>query len=698
MTLSFPKSFRACSIAASLIFSFHLAPGRASGSAQAPAPGIATKTQDQAVADGSTRALNGSEPGQPTAPKPATAITLARLPQPLPASLTQGVDVDARSAEVLAHLSEVLRFYRLMAIPVQKIGEPSDVLYSEQARTAATEVAQLAFQAARDEAGLLARVPGAPPAKAPVTDSQGESQKLESAQISAAHRIASLAQQQAAIDAQMAKARGAQRAALEQQLENVQGEIELNNAMAEALGKVAGVSSASSNSALQHEIDQLQHSAPELMAKDVKPVSNTIENLGPARDSGLTSLAAVLFQLLTADHAIDQRVAEAEKLHEQALAMRAPLFKILRATLDAGQSMQPGTAASGPIDSQPVQKTTADPAATKKRFDQLTDAFNAISNVSIPMSQEVLLLEQTRTNLLSWQATVHSERSSVTRYLLLRVIVILAALGLIFVLNEIARRAVTKYVQDIRRRRQFLVIRRTLAGFLTGIVLLFGFVTQFSSLATFAGFITAGIAVGLQTILLSVAAYFFIVGRYGVRVGDRITVAGVTGDVIDVGLVRFYMIELTGTGTELHPTGRVAVFANSILFQAGTPLYKQMPGTEYAWHELTVKLKPDTPYQEASQAVLTAVLGVYGGYKARIEQQHRLVESWMDTPVESPQVESRLQLADGLQYAVLYPVEIREAAMTDEKVVQSILQLMSSHQAVKAAMDGPPAVRAIVKG
>ena len=82
-----------------------------------------------------------------------------------------------------------------------------------------------------------------------------------------------------------------------------------------------------------------------------------------------------------------------------------------------------------------------------------------------------------------------------------------------------------------------MLVRRTVLGFLGGMVVIFGFVTQFSSLATFAGFITAGIAVGLQTILLSVAAYFFIIGRYGVRVGDRISVAGVTGDVVEVGLV-----------------------------------------------------------------------------------------------------------------------------------------------------------------
>ena len=162
--------------------------------------------------------------------------------------------------------------------------------------------------------------------------------------------------------------------------------------------------------------------------------------------------------------------------------------------------------------------------------------------------------------------------------------------------------------QQIRSRsassRQLLLLRRTVVGFLSAIVLLFGFVTQFNSLATFARFITAGIAVGLQTILLSVAAYFFIIGRYGIKVGKRITIPPVTGEVIEVGLVRFYMMELAGNGAELNPTGRVAVVSNAVLFQAGTPLYKQIPGTEYAWHELIVKLSEAADYKMASRMIL----------------------------------------------------------------------------------------------
>src|SRR6185437_5347083 len=170
---------------------------------------------------------------------------------------------------------------------------------------------------------------------------------------------------------------------------------------------------------------------------------------------------------------------ETEKLHDQAAELRTPLLNILRATMDAGQRIQsdPGTGASI--------------SDTRKRYDELTDAFTAISKVSIPVSQEVLLLDQVRATLQSWRAAVDTERKTVIRSLLMKVIFIAIALAILFVLNELARRTIVR-VHDIRRRRQLTLVRRMVTGFFTGIVVLFGFVTQFNSLATFAGFITAG--------------------------------------------------------------------------------------------------------------------------------------------------------------------------------------------------------------
>ena len=640
------------------------------------------------VPAGSIKTANGSEPGQPTAPKPATAAHLAALPEPLPASLTQGINVEERSKAILAHLSEIIRFYRMTVTPVQKIGEPSDVLYAEQAQAAATQISQLAFQSARDEAALLARIKSAS-AKGSEAAAPGEAQKLREAQVHVQQQIQDLETKAEDLKTQLQKATRKTREGLEQQLEITNGQLELAKAESDALVKVSGVSTAQTNSGLQANIDKLQHAVPEVIDTKIKPVTNTVESIGSLRDSGVVTQAQALFQLLSTRRGIDDRIGEVKKLHAQALELRTPLVNVLRATVQQGQKLQQGNGGDA--------NDATQNQSSKKQYDQLTDAFKTIAGVSIPVSQEILVLEQAEGNLISWRAAADAERSSIIHELLLRVVFIAIALMLVFGAGELWRRGATRYVQDIRHRRQLLVVRRVVIGFLSGLVLIFGFVTQFGSMATFAGLITAGIAVCLQTLLLSVAAYFFIIGRWGVRVGERITVAGVTGEVIDVSLVRFYLMELAGAGAQLHPTGRIAVFANSVLFQTGTPLYKQIPGTSYAWHSLAIKLKPGADYRAAIQDVREAVQKIYATYKDRMERQYASTELWMDTTMPRPGIEMKMDLSDGLRFVVLYPVPFSDSADIDQQYAQSVVDLMNRDQKMAAAIDGPPTLQAVEK-
>jgi len=229
-------------------------------------------------------------------------------------------------------------------------------------------------------------------------------------------------------------------------------------------------------------------------------------------------------------------------------------------------------------------------------------------------------------------------------------------------------------------------------------VLTLGFVSEFSSLATFAGFITAGIAVGLQAVLLSVAAYFFIIGRYGIRVGDRISIAGITGDVVDIGLVRLYLMELAGTGLDFHPTGRIVVFSNAVLFQAGTPLYKQIPGTEYTWHEVAVLIAPDGDHRLAQSRLLAAVEAACAPGQEAIAQQHATMERHADFQLEAPRPEARLQFVDaGLELRIRYPVPLRQTSSLDEAMTRSILELWATDPALKGAVAGMPRIRSAVK-
>ncbi len=652
-----------------------------------PASGGSETAQAKAVAVAGARTVDAAA---------ALQAQIAKLP---PITGTD-INVPKRSGEVLQHLNGILHLYRTAQMPVQKVGEPSDVLYAEQSSAQALAIAQVAFQAAKNEATLLGKIPGGGngsktntvPAPADVLS---EAQRLIALQAQAQARLASLQAQGTALQAQMATARRADLPTLQQQEGQVEGGIELQKAMVEALDKVASFSTAQTQTGLAGDIDRLQRSAPELLTTGTKPPTPPLlSNLAAVHEAGVTTQAETLFSLLSSVSTIDNQIKAIDALRSQADDLRTPFTKVLRSTVQQGQALTQQA-----VNLQATATTDAqDLASTRKQFDSLTSVFEVLADATMPLSQEIVLLENARGTLTTWRTAVSEEEHSILRDLLIRVVVIAILLGLLGLASKLWSQATVKYVSDLRRRRQLLFVRRAVIGFLSGLVILFGFVTQFSSLATFAGFISAGIAVGLQSILLSVAAYFFIVGRYGVRVGDRITVAGVTGDVIEVGLVRFYMMELVGTGTELHSTGRVAVFANSILFQTGTPLYKQMPGTEYAWHELTAKLNGTADVPAVTKALLQVVNDVYGGYRERIQAQHRDVEGWVGTALPAPDVESRLELADGgLQFAVLFPVELGSAGTTDQKIAEEVMQAIEKDGPLKAGLPALPVIKAAVK-
>ena len=135
------------------------------------------------------------------------------------------------------------------------------------------------------------------------------------------------------------------------------------------------------------------------------------------------------------------------------------------------------------------------------------------------------------------------------------------------------RRITVNYAHDANRRRMFLVVQRTLIWLAIVLVIAFAFAPELSSLATFLGLLTAGVAVALQNVILAVVGYFLLVGKLGIRVGDRLRISGVTGDVIDVGLLQFQLREVDQDNEQL--TGNVATFSNSFVFVSpATGLFK----------------------------------------------------------------------------------------------------------------------------
>lgn len=612
------------------------------------------------------------------------------------AAAPQAPEVDR--AAILNHLNAAIGWYRHLASLDSTAGQPSDALYLQNARASASQALQLAFQSAQAEAALATKDQNGKAAFGATsgndTGPPDQRQGISKAIAETTDRINQTQSQLDDVNKQLDSARAKQRQQLLSQRAGLQDQLDLDKMILDALQKVASVGAYNENSAtgLAGEINQLKHSVPEVFAaapatKGAPPPAAQSSKSTRAEDSGLFGQTTILFGQVRDIHDVNQLMSETTRLRSTAEKLDAPLRDSLRNLIQQGRDLA----------NQPMASDPAAAALRRQDFSSLIAQFKAISAAAIPLRQEIILLDECHGDLLEWRNSIDAEYDRVLRSLLMRVGAILVALAFVFFLSEIWRRGTYRYIHEPRRRRQLMLVRRVVIGLLMFIVISLGFISQFSSLATFAGFLTAGIAVALQTVILSVAAYFFLIGRYGVRVGDRITVGGVTGDVIDVGLVRLYMLELSGTGIDLYPTGRVVVFSNFVMFQAA-PFFKQLPGTAYAWHEMAVILAPSTNYAAAEKKLLDAVNSVYSQYSGIIEQQHLMVERLIDAQVSAPTPVTQLTFVDaGLEFAVRYPVVISRAAEIDDQMTRKLLEVIGSEPEMHAAVLGSPKLRAAIK-
>ena len=119
----------------------------------------------------------------------------------------------------------------------------------------------------------------------------------------------------------------------------------------------------------------------------------------------------------------------------------------------------------------------------------------------------------------------------------------------------------------------------------------------FQSLATFLGLLSAGIAIAMKEVIINMAGWLFIILRRPISVGDRIEVDNIQGDIIDVRLFQFSMMEIGNWVDAEQSTGRVIHVPNSKVFTSSIANYSK--GFQYIWNELNILITFESDWQKA---------------------------------------------------------------------------------------------------
>jgi small-conductance mechanosensitive channel len=80
---------------------------------------------------------------------------------------------------------------------------------------------------------------------------------------------------------------------------------------------------------------------------------------------------------------------------------------------------------------------------------------------------------------------------------------------------------------------------------------------EFESVTTFLGIVSAGLAIAMKDPLVNVAGWLFILWRHPFKVGDRIQIGVHAGDVIEISIFQFTIMEIGNWVHADQRTGRI---------------------------------------------------------------------------------------------------------------------------------------------
>ncbi len=583
------------------------------------------------------------------------------------------------SDQVVQVLDETVDWYRTLGAQQQAARQPSDLLILYANARTADQIMKLVFDFARANAELLS------------SDASEKQAAEEAASEQSLSRLRKrLDDQRASIQAEIEASR--REPTLQSRISVLQGQLDLVNARRNMLSNMAQFASETDATgfganALKAHIDAIAASIPAASGTPL-PVAQASADSGsnpgaaesPVAGSsisrfGIWDLAATVFRLSAKARTIeqiDQRTAELEQTFN---VIRTPPLDQLKRLADRGDALAAQTDASNGASLKGV----------RDQYDTLAWLFQQTSSIVTPLSKASVLLNQYRRNLANWREATSKQYRDALEVLGLRVGLFVGLLAVVFLLAHLWRRAVYRYVLETRRRSRLLLLQKIVLWALVVTIVASTFTTELGSLATFAGLITAGLAVAMQSVLVSIVGYFFLIGKYGIRVGDRVQIGAVTGEVIEMGLVRLHLMELSGD-VQMAPTGRVVAFANSIIFQASGGLFKQIPGVNLAWHEVTFSLPTGADYAALKDRMVEAVTRVIADYRDDIVRQTREIQkaaSSSESGDPLPSVQLRFT-ASSVDATVRYPVQLSNAAEIDERVSRELLNVISQHTAAAA--------------
>jgi len=206
----------------------------------------------------------------------------------------------------------------------------------------------------------------------------------------------------------------------------------------------------------------------------------------------------------------------------------------------------------------------------------------------------------------------------------------------------------------------------------------------FESVGTFIGLLSAGLAIAFKDLLVNIGGWLFITTRKPFKIGDRVQIGDVTGDVIDIRLFQSSVIEVGNWVDADQSTGRIIHIPNGLVFTVWQANYTE--GFEYIWDEIPVLLTFESDWKKAKKILTNVVNDKTISLTKEAQRQIKdaskkfMIFYHTLTPIVYTSVKD-----SGVLLTIRYICQVKKRRGTEEVVWEAILEEFAKHKDIDFA-------------
>ncbi|MEE9542797.1 MAG: mechanosensitive ion channel family protein [Thermodesulfobacteriota bacterium] len=271
--------------------------------------------------------------------------------------------------------------------------------------------------------------------------------------------------------------------------------------------------------------------------------------------------------------------------------------------------------------------------------------------------------------------------SDVVQY---KLIVSVAVVIILLLLRRVILFLLTRKIKDATTLYRWRKTATYISFFIGIIIIGRTWVVGFSSLSTFLGLASAGITIALRDPIVDIAGWAFILWRRPLETGDRIQVGEHKGDVIDIRVFQFSILEVGNWVDADQSTGRIINIPNGKVFTE--TLVNYTTGFEYIWNEMPVLLTFESEWEKAKKLLdkiaqkRASDIGEEINKKIREAQKKYMIQYSTVTPSVYTSVKD-----SGVLLTVRYMTSARARRETEQIIWEDILKEFAKHDDIDFA-------------